>query len=137
MDFQVLGPIGTLLAGLAGVAAVVKVLIDHHKTKKQNKLSAHIAAEDVELRREVDVPGTYGELLERQRNFYESALQTTNRRVASLEGQVSAQAAHQIELDKRLAERDSKIVALTIDRDTLIQHIVEGRGLPLPELRTI
>lgn len=140
MRVETLGSFAAILGGLAGLAALIRVFVEWRKSKQEAKteqFKVQVSADDIELRREIDVPGTYGELLEQQRETFNAYRRATDARLEDLAKRDAARDAHMAELDRKLAECTSQMIALTIDRDTLIQHIVEGRGLPLPELRTI
>jgi len=137
MDVNLLTSIPPFLGGLAGVAAVIKVFYDRAKDKRteqnatvQATQQLKITADDLSIKGESSVMQAYATLLAETREQFEDYREYTNNRFTELTQQIA-------ELRTESASKDQKILMLTIDRDTLIQHIISKRGDVIPTLKTV
>ncbi len=127
--FQGIGPI---LGGLAGVAAVMKVLYDKRQAKSQHEVAVKqvkVSADDVAVQNDANVIEGYAKLLSEHREQFEDYREYTDRRFAEMSAEIE-------KLREESNLKDEKILLLRIDRDTLIQHAIIQGAVPLPNLHT-
>lgn len=128
--FQGIGPI---LGGLAGVAAIMKVLYDKRQAKSQHSVAmkqTEISADDVAVRSESSVVENAIRLAAETREQFEDYREYTDRRFSEMSAEIE-------KLREESGSKDETILLLRVDRDTLIAHALSRGATPLPDLHTV
>lgn len=134
MDLSFIAAIGPIAAGIGGLAAFVKIFVIDRRAQKstetQNVAQAKISADDLALRADSEIVDNAIKLAQETREQFEDYREYTNRRFDEMADQIDR-------LRAESSHKDEKILLLTVDRDTLIQHALSAGATPIPELRTV